>query len=259
MQLDAIAKVGTFKGKKVGLFAGTTTDEQELGIVEATLKKLHVDVVQTAVDSAPQNDLVALNEQVAVIAQRFKGAGVDEVVAVGYGSSVWPEAQSANQSTYNPPWVATNSADLNGYIGGNDNPTYVKNVVTSTPTVAPAQSWQTAAMQKCVAIIRKAYPSDAISAPPKVATNSPDVTYAAPEAACVELALFTTIAKAAGRNLTVAGFIRAGEHLRNIVLPGAASPISFAPGRPYALGSVYLGHYDVRSKVMQFSTTPAST
>ncbi len=258
LQFGVFAKLGVFKGKKVGLFGGTTTDEQELKVVESTLKKLHVDVVQIAVDSAPQNDLVALNEQVDVIAQRFKGAGVNEVVAVGYGSSVWPEAQAANQSTYNPPWVATNLGDLNGYIGGTNNPTYVKNVVVSSPALMGYSTWINPAIQKCVSIVRKAYPSDAISAPPKVAKASSDDTYAAPETACVDLALFATIAKAAGKNLTVSRFISAGEHLRNFILPGSASTFSFAPGRPYALGPVYIGHYDLSTRTIEYSSTPAN-
>jgi hypothetical protein len=217
-----------------------------------------VNVVQVAVDSAPQNDLVALNAQVAVIDQRFKGAGVNEVVAVGYGSSVWPEAGSANQSAYNPPWVATNFGDLNGYIGGANNPTYVKNVVVSSPGVVGFATWINPAIQKCVSIIRKAYPSDVISTPPKVAKASSDTTYAAPETACVDLALFATIAKAAGRNLTSSRFISAGEHLRNIVLPGSTSPISFAPGRPFALGPVYVGHYDLSTRTIEYPSTPAN-
>ncbi len=258
LQLSVFAKLGVFKGKKVGLFAGTTTDAQELKIVASALSKLHVDVIQTAQDSAPQNDLVALNAQVAVIAQRFKGAGVNEVVAVGEGSSVWPEAQSANQSTYNPPFVATNSGDLTGYTGGSNDPTYIKNVVVSTPLVQPYETWENPAIQKCVGIIRKAYPSDEISTPPKVATHSSDETYLAPEAACESLALFATIAKATGRDLTVSKFIRAGESLRNILLPGLSTPISFAPGRPYALGPVYLGHYNVTTRTIDYSNTSAS-
>ena len=41
---------------------------------------------------------------------------MNEVVAVGDGSAIWPEGLSAIQSTYNPPWVATSEADFTGAV-----------------------------------------------------------------------------------------------------------------------------------------------
>jgi hypothetical protein len=257
LQLRVFASHGVFKAKKVAVFAGATTDENELALVARSLRTLRVHVVATAVDSAPQADLVAENQQVAVIAQRFESLGVDEVVAVGYGSSIWPEALSANQSTYHPPWVATNVGDLTGYTNGSNDPAYVKNVVVSSPSPLAAQSWHTAAIQRCVRIVKRAYPTDTIDPPPAVPTHSSEMTYAAPLVACADLALFTAIATAAGRHLTVSSFIRAGDHLHGVVLPGSTAPISFAPGRPYPLGSVYLGHYDVAAGTIVYSSRPA--
>ena len=50
--------------------------------------------------------------------------------------------------------------------------------------------------------------------------------------------MFATIAKAAGKNLTVASFTRAGEGLHDVVFPGVGSPVSF-DGKAYAIGNVY--------------------
>jgi hypothetical protein len=261
LQLSAYSKLGVFKGKKVGVFGGDPTDGPEMAIVEAALKKLHVDVIQTAIDPAPTGDDAAAYAQAAVIGARFKSAGVNEVVAVGDGSATWPGALEANQSSYNPSWVATNSADLNGYLAGPNNPTYVTNMVTSTPLIQAAQAWPNPAIQRCVGIIRRAFPSDVIAAPPKVATSQSlkVTTYGAPITACVNLALFAAIAKLAGRNLTESSFARAGESLRNLVLPGATSSVSFGPGRDYALGGVYIGHYNLATKTVKFSSTSAVT
>ena len=52
LQLSIYKKIGAFKNKKVGIFAGETTDEAELKFVQTALANLHVNVVQTAVDSA---------------------------------------------------------------------------------------------------------------------------------------------------------------------------------------------------------------
>jgi hypothetical protein len=258
LQLGVYSKLGLFKGKKVGVFGGDSTDESEMAVVEAALKKLHVDVVQTAVDSAPEGDDPAAYAQVAVISLRFQDSGVNEVVAVGDGSATWPDGQAANQSSYNPPWVATNGMDLNGYLSGANNPTYVKNMVTSSPLAQPAQVWNEPSIQKCVSVIRKAYPSDAIGAPPKIVTSKSltVTTYTAPIAACQNLALFAAIADRAGRNLTESSFARAGESLRDVVLPGVPSAVSFGPGH-YALGAVYLGRYDVATKTVEYASTSA--
>jgi hypothetical protein len=56
------------------------------------------------------------------------------------------------------------------------------------------------------------------------------------------------ISGAARKDLTVQSFVHAGYGLKNLVLPGAAAPISFGPGRPYGLGPVYMVHYDPSTK-----------
>jgi hypothetical protein len=258
LQLSIYSKQGVFKAKKVGVFAGVTTDETELKIVQAALAKLHVDVVSTAIDSAPQGDLSAENEQVAVITQKFQQLGVNEVVAVGYGSSIWPEALSAIQSSFNPPWVATSEADFTGDVGGSNNPEYLSNVTTSLPLPGGAVVWSNPGTQACVKLVRKAYPSDHINAYSATLPGS-EATWTGIEQACTDMALFTAIAKAAGKHLTVASFVHAGYGLRNVVIPGSAAPISFAPNRPFALGPVYMVHYDASTKSIVESTKPVAS
>jgi len=181
-------------------------------------------------------------------------AGVNEVVGVGgTGATTWPRALQDNQSTYKPPWIATNVTALASYIasakGGNP---YLDNVMAATPVSSPYQAWMDPAMQNCAAIIRKAYPSDAIAAPanprsPQAATNGSDTTYAAVEAACQDLAIFAKIADAAGKNLTVASFTKAGYQLRNVTFPGTGVPVSFGSNRPYSIGKANIVVYDPRS------------
>ena len=75
LQLSVFAKQGVFKHKKVGIFAGTESDVPEVQVVQSALAKLHIPVVATSVDSAPQGDLAASNQQVTAIAQRFESEG----------------------------------------------------------------------------------------------------------------------------------------------------------------------------------------
>jgi len=253
VQLAAFDNRGAFKGKKVGIFYGPS-DISEATVVQSDLKKLHVDVVLSADDSVPATDTAAVDQDAQSIALRFKNAGVNEVVGVGgTGAATWPRALLDNQSTYKPPWIATNVTALASYVasakGGNP---YLDNVTASTPVSSAYQVWTDPAMQKCAAIIRKTYPSDAIAPPvkptsPQAASSGSDTTYAAVEAACQSLAIFAKIADVAGKNLTVSSFTKAGYELRNVTFPGSGGPVSFGPDQPYALGKANIVVYDPRS------------
>ena len=182
VQLAAFDKRGAFKGKKVGLFYGAD-DTSEAKVVQSDLKKLHVDVVLSAEDGVTATDTVAVDQEAQTIALRFQDAGVNEVVGVGgTGATTWPRALQDNQSTYKPPWIATNVTALASYIASakGKNP-YLDNVMTASPLSSPYQVWMDPAMQKCAAIVRKAYPSDAIAAPvnpnsPQAASSGSDTT-----------------------------------------------------------------------------------
>ncbi len=262
VQLAAFDKRGAFKGKKVGLFYGAD-DTSEAKVVQSDLKKLHVDVVVSAEDGVTATDTVAVDQEAQTIALRFQDAGVNEVIGVGgTGATTWPRALQDNQSTYKPPWIATNETALSSYVASakGKNP-YLDNVMAATTMPSAPQVWMDPAMQKCAAIVRKAYPSDAIAPPanpnsPQAASSGSDTTYAAVEAACVYLALFAKIADAAGKNLTVASFTKAGYGLRNVTLPGSDGHVSFGPDQPYAIGKANVVVYDPRSG--QLVPAPAS-
>ena len=257
LQLPVFAKQGIFKHKKVALLGGDAGDQSELTAVQSELAKLHVPVVTTAIDSAPQGDLPAENQQITSIAQRFQSDGVNEVVAVGQGSAVWPEGLSSIQSTYNPPWVATSESDFTGAVGGKYSDQYLTNAVTSSPLTPPAAIWSNAGTQQCVRTIKKAYPSDQINAYSPSLPES-EATFMSVEFACTDMALFADIAKAAGKHLTVSSFVHAGYGLKNLTLPGSNAPISFGPGRPYALGPVYMVHYDPATKGVVYASKPST-
>jgi hypothetical protein len=106
-------------------------------------------------------------------------------------------------------------------------------------------------------VVRKAYPSLTITPPTNPLMGS-DQTFYSVEAACLNIDLFATIAKAAGKNLTESSFAHAGYALRNAAIPGSGVPVSFAPGRAYPLGPVYLVTFDKAKNVLQFGTSPAA-
>ena len=227
--------------------------------MESALRSLHVPVVTTAVDAGASGDTAAINQQANIIAQRFQSSGVDEVVAVGEGSLVWPDALQANQSTYHPPFIATNEGTIEtAVLAASISPTYLRGVLTSSPVPSNYQIWHTPFVQHCARVVRKAYPSDKIT-PPTNPISGSDQTFFSVESACVNMALFTTIAKAAGKDLSIANFERAGYGLRNATIPGAASSVSFGRGRSYPLGPVIVVTYDPKKNVLNFAKSAAAT
>ena len=255
LQLAAFKKAGDFKGKKVAIFYGADSDAPEVKVVQDSLKKLGVPVVLTAEDSVQATDAVASDQEVQSISQRFQNAGVNVVIGVGgSGSTTWPRAQLDNQSTYKPLYIATSESSLISYVESTKgaNP-YLKYVLAASTAPTFYQQWKDPAIQKCVAAVKKAYPSDTITPPVNPtspgAGNSTDTTYTSVVEACQYLALFDDIAAAAGKNLTVASFTKAGYALKNASIPGIG-PISFGPGQSYATGAVTIFKYDPTSETL---------
>jgi hypothetical protein len=254
VELAAFKNRGTFKGKTVGIYYGSDIDKAEAQSVQTDLKKLHVNVALFAGENVPATDTVASDQATQTIALRFKSAGVNEVVAVGgSGATDWPRALLDTQSTYKPPWIATNVTDITSNVAAakGANP-FLDNVMTASPVPTAYAQWQDPAIQKCYQIVHKAFPNDAIAAPPNpnganAAADGSNTTYAAVEAECQDLAILAKIADAAGKNLTVASFTKAGEGLRNVTFPGSGGPVSFAPNQPYAAGRATILQYSTKS------------
>jgi len=256
IMLANFQKRGVFKGKKVAIFYGADSDKPEVTAVQADLKKLHIPLTLTAEDSAVATDVVASDQETGSIAERFQSAGVNVVIGVGgSGSTTWPRAQLDNQSTYKPLYIPTSESSLLSYVetakGGNP---YLEDVLTATPTPFTYVQWKDPAIQKCVAIVEKAYPSDTINAPlnpTNPAASSVPATATSVIQACQFLTLFQKIADAAGKKLTVASFTKAGYALKNASLPGTGGGlVSFANNQPYAIGPITVVTYNPTSKTL---------
>ena len=259
--LAAFDKRGVFKGKKVGIFYGATSDAPEVEALQADLKKLHVPVVETAEDSAPAADSVDYDQETQTIGLRFKNEGINVVIGVGgSGSTTWPRAQLDLQSTYKPTYIATSESSLISYVQSvkGKNP-YLDNVLAATSVPNAYQQWNDPAIKKCAAVVHKAYPSDTITPPvnPNTQVAGSDTTFQSVIEACQYLGLFAKIADAAGKNLTVASFTKAGYGLKNATIPGMGGPVSFGPHQPYAVGPVTVVSYDPKTQTLVRASSTA--
>jgi ABC-type branched-subunit amino acid transport system substrate-binding protein len=231
---------GAFTGKKVGV-VGTSADSVEMALIGPALKKLRVDVVQTAVNSVPDTDTTAQVAEYQSIAEKFQSSGVNLVVAVGNSGNGWPSALQDNQSTYMPRFIATDYIDLDAYTSnkaGHSN-AILKDVLTAGYTPPPNVIWDDPAMKKCVATILKANPTDNINNP-VTATSTTPVTWTAPEVACQQLALFTDIVKAAGKTLNNQTFLKGGQSLTHVTIPGGGGTYNFSGGHNDGDGPVFV-------------------
>jgi hypothetical protein len=238
-ELNAFSKDGVFKRQKVAVVA-QVADASDFNATVPLLKKLGVDVVQTAINDVTATDTEALYQQYGLISQKFQAAGATEVVAVGVASDSWVTAQQANHSTYVPRLVALNYSDIQTYIAGKggDDPALLHNAISASNTPPVAVSWNDPAIKKCVSIVHKAYPDDVIGNPVGAPASAP-ATWVAPQQACSLLTLFVDIAKAAGPNLNAQTFLRGGNSLKNVSVPGAGV-LHYGPGEHDGNGPIYV-------------------
>ncbi len=246
---------GVFAGKKIGV-VGTSADQTELSLVTPTLRRLKVNVVQTAVNSVPDTDTTAQVQEYGVIAQKFQSSGVNLVVAVGNSGNGWPAALQSNQSTYMPRLVATDYTDLDAYVSNKAGYTQsiLKDAITAGGIPPASIWWNDPAMKRCIATIQAAEPTATINNP-VTATASTPVTWTAPQTACVQVALFADIVKAAGKTLNNQTFAHGGASLTHVVLPGGGGTFNFSGGHNDGDGPVFVYQWNPTKNILQLKTT----
>ena len=254
-EMAAFKHEGVFANKKVAV-VGDKSDQAELNLVLPELKKLKVNVVQTAVNGVPDNDQVATTSEYNVIALKFKDAGANMVIAVGDAGVSWPKALHENQSTYLPRLIVPDSADLATVVSNKANysPTELNGTLTAGGTPPPAVEWNDPAMKRCIATVHAADPKAVINNP-VTATASTPVTWNAPETVCQQLALLEDIVKAAGKTLNNTTFNRGGESLTHVTIPGGGGTYDFGPGHRDGDGPVTIFEWNAAAEKLEPKAT----
>ena len=169
-EMATFKQEGVFAGKKVAV-VGTTTDQAEMDLVLPALRKVKADVVQTAVNSAPETDTAAQTQQYNVIAQKFEVAGANVVVAVGNAGNGWPASLQSNQSTYMPRLVATDYIDLDAYVSNKlgYSQAILKNALTAGGYPPLAVTWDDPGHEE----LHRHHPRRPSRAPPSTTRSRP--------------------------------------------------------------------------------------
>jgi Periplasmic binding protein len=254
-EMAVFKQEGVFKGKKVAV-VGTDIDQPEINLVLPALHKDGVDVVQTAVNDVPDTDSAAQVQEYGTIAERFRSAGANVVVAVGNSGNGFPSALQSTQSTYRPRIVATDSVDLDAYVSNKAGYTQsiLKDAITAGGYPPPSVWWGDPAMKSCIATIKKAEPTAVINNP-VTATASTPVTWTAPQTACTQVALFADIVKAAGKTLNNQTFAKGADTLTHVTLPGGGGTFNFSGGHNDGDGPVFVLEWSPSAKVLALKTT----
>ena len=257
-EMAAFKSEGIFAGKRVGV-VGSTVDTTEMNQVIPILHKLKVKVVQTATSSAPSSDSTTLTSEYNVIANKFHQSGVNLVVAVGNAGEQFPGALQGNQSTYLPRILVTDQQDFEAYTNSaSSNPSiYLKNGLTAGSIPPLTMAWEANGMQKCIDVIRKAYPKDQIG-DPLTATPSEqttDATWGNPELACQQITLLSDLLKAAGKTVNNTTLAKGADTLTHVVIPGYAGTFNFSHGNNDGDSPAFLFEWNAAKNQMVLTKT----
>jgi ABC-type branched-subunit amino acid transport system substrate-binding protein len=256
--LAAAAERGAFSGQKVAVVAQSGDAEQMNDLVLPALRKLKVNVVQSAVQDAPASDTSAGFQRYALIARKFQSLNATVVVAVGQAGNGWPKSLQVNKSSYHPVLVATDQGSLQSYVAdktGND-PAVLTGALTAGTNPPESVIWNDPPVRDCVQTVQKAYPNGKIGNPLTASASTP-TTWVAVESACGTVALLKAILTKAGQNLDNESFLTGGESLGAFRSPGIPQPLHYGPSSHDGDGPVFLSTYDSATRELVTQSKPS--
>jgi ABC-type branched-subunit amino acid transport system substrate-binding protein len=209
--IDTLATSGALKGK-LGIVT-LAADEQSLlhDVVLPALKRNKIKGTSAILD-ASTTDTVAVTQQAGTFAERFKSDGVKTVLLVGNSPSAFMNALS--KTDYRPRLVATS---INPFQAAAINPATDPSELKGAVSASVGTKFDDPSLQKCFRVVEQVTSDKVVENAP---AGEPDYRASA-EAACRYVALFATLAGAAGKNLTVQSFGQAPAKLGSFELPGS--------------------------------------
>jgi hypothetical protein len=245
--IDAFAAAGAFKGGKLGIVVDAQFQGLYDGVVGPSLKRHKVSGTVGNI-TATIGDNVATEQQAGVLAERFRTEGINKVLLVG--TSTVQFANAIAKTDYRPRLIVLNYANLRAFVQNPGSSLVVaKNAISASTFI----NFNDPALQKCHQVVTKATGYTIKENPP---SNEPDYGSSS-YVACASVALFATIARGAGKNLTNATFGKAPETLGSFDIPGAGI-IHYDKKTHSFVQPVYIYRYDPATKTVVPDKKPAA-
>ena len=222
--IRALAEAGELDGT-LGVFGGTAEAQQVEDVVLPLLDELGIEPVETAVVTAPPDDITAVNAEIGVFAERFAAAGIDQVLVTGQSGLAWA---SGNEGTdYRPELRITNYNSIQAFA--NDPAGRDLSILDGTVAgnlYSPSQRiWELPAMQECIGVLEDA----GVEVPePDSLPEDAGALYQAGITACRDIALFRALVESAGEALDYGSLVAGADGLE-VELPTQPEPVTYGP------------------------------
>ena len=242
---NLLVQTGKADGAKVFTMGGAAAADEESFVIEQ-LEARDIEVVGSALIEAPDGDTIAQDNEMAVAFERFNASGANTLMVFGTPSAYIRGAGAAGLTGEIAIW--SNDSGGLGNLGATivDKSIADGTLVSTGPT--DEEIWNDQAFQdQCVAPVQERLPESDLRNPLEYAPEE-DNWFNAVRRYCHALAIFETIATAAGPDLTPETFEAAayGPAGSDFQVPGIG-PASLAPDKRGAQDGVRLSVYDSTS------------
>jgi len=224
----AMAEAGELDGT-VAVFSGPAEAAQTEDVIVPLLEELGIEPVEVVLQEEPPGgevDIVEQNRQVAVIAERFEAAGVDQVLAVGSSGLGW--AGGVESLDYRPKLLLTDQSSITAYANdtaGRDL-SVLDGAVAGNVYGGAQNIFELPQMQDCVSIV-----TDAGIEVPEPASLGEDegAIYSAGMESCGYVSLLQALLEAAGEDLNYGTLAAAVADGLEVDLPNQPDPLTYGP------------------------------
>jgi ABC-type branched-subunit amino acid transport system substrate-binding protein len=209
-QIDALARSGSLEGK-LGIVGIADEKASQLdGVVLPALKRNKLKGTSAIID-APSSDPVLAVQQATTIMERFKTDDVKTVLLVG--GAVTAVVNALSRMDYRPNLVTNNARNLASVAS---NPATEPSVLKTAIAADSGFIFDQPAMKECFKVVEKATGHKIVINVPQ---GEPQYRVSA-QTACEYVSLFSTLAEAAGKNLTVDSFGKAITSTKTVDVTG---------------------------------------
>ena len=239
---NLLVQTGKADGAKVFTMGGAAAADEESFVIEQ-LEARDIEVVGSALIEAPDGDTIAQDNEMAVAFERFNASGANTLMVFGTPSAYIRGAGAAGLTGEIAIW--SNDSGGLGNLGATivDKSIADGTLVSTGPT--DEEIWNDQAFQdQCVAPVQERMPEADFRNPLEYGAEE-DNWFNAVRRYCHALAIFETIATAAGPDLTPETFEAAayGPAGDDFQVPGMG-PASLSPDKRGARDGVRLSVYD---------------